>query len=152
MEFGDGICGVSGQFEQVCPNGMEAMMLAELTGESVEYLQTGPGPIDHRNGHGSVESHHRIARHVFQAGIQGLDLWPVRVPGVASLGVHTCNGRLQLVLPDAVLLECFGDQGESLTHEAPIPLDSVLMGERYETSVSAGTGRTPSIRQEHQGE
>ena len=93
-------CGpVAGLFQQVCPDGFEAMVVDEagVVVEGADQREGRRGAVDVGEGDGPAQCDQRSRGDGFQDFVQGEDLGPVRLVGGGSLVVERGDRGLNLV-------------------------------------------------------
>ena len=87
---------VSGHFEQMSANGVEAMMAGEASigVERIEQIETHGGAVHHGGGDGAIEHHHGIVRHAFQEIVERQYLRPVGIFGSGRFVMDGGNSGL----------------------------------------------------------
>ena len=120
--------------------------------QAVNELQAGPRSMDHGNGDGAVEGDHGTRGDGFQEPEQGEDLGPVGVLDPGGLVVDGGDSRLELVRAKTGVSQRIGDERDALIDELAVPPAAILVGERDQGSVRAGTCRQAGLGEQHQGE
>ena len=106
--------------------------------------------MHHRDGDRVVERHHRVVRHPLEQAVERQDLRPVRVLGARRLVVHGGNRRLQLIRADRAARQRRRDQRDAFRDRPPIPQRAILLVERNQLAVSAGSRAAAGVGQQHQ--
>ena len=100
-QFGDGVSDVAHPLEEVAAYGVEPVVTLELLCDSIEYVEPCGRTVDHGDGDGPVQGHHRVGRDPVQNRIDPEELRPVRVLVRRRLVVDRGDGGLKLILADA---------------------------------------------------
>ena len=114
---------VSGQFQQMGANGVQAMMAGQpsIGVERIQQLESRGRAVHHGRGDGVIEHHHGIVGHAFQQVIQRQDLRPVGILGAGRFVVNGGDGGLQLVRANRALRQGRGEERDALGDLRPIP-------------------------------
>ena len=87
---------VSGHFQQMGTNGVEAMMAGQssIGVERIQQLESRGRAVHHGRGDGVIEHHHGIVGHAFQELVQRQDLRPVGILGSGRFVMDGGDGGL----------------------------------------------------------
>ena len=72
---------VSGEFQQMCSNGVQAVMISQagIRFEGVQQLQSLRWALHHRCSNGAIQRDHWVVGHAFEQIVKRQDLRPIGV-------------------------------------------------------------------------
>src|SRR5258708_3841189 len=151
-ELGGGGLRVTGLFQEVGTDGVEAVVAAGPLVQAGKQGEASAWPAGHCCGGGPGKPHHRGSGPGFEQIVEGQDLGPVGGGAGGGLVVEGCDGCLQLVLASVSPAQRPGDQDHSLGDEVPVPAGAILFGEGDQLAAGTAAGGAPGIGEQHQGE
>jgi hypothetical protein len=115
-----------------------------------DQLEPGGRAIGHRHRDRPVELDDGRGRQVGEPSVQAGDLGPVGLGGVGGSRVARRDGRLQLVVARAVVVQGAVEQAEPLLDLAGVPASAVPVLERHDVARLVHAGIAAGVLQQHE--